>query len=262
MNLNFNRKISIIFVTLIFLGAFALVAEATHSWGSYHWARTSNPFTLKVGDNVSGAWDSYLATAANDWSQSSVLDATVIAGQSNRNCRPTAGRIEVCNRTYGNNGWLGLAQIWVSGSHITQGVTKLNDTYFKTLTYNTPGWRSLVMCQEIGHNLGLDHQDENFNNAPIEPHTCMDYFVPGANEVVRPNQHDFNMLEAIYEHLDGSNTVGLTNPSNGNHLGVDDTDDPSEWGKSLRKDSHGNDSLFMRELGNGKKVFTFVIWAH
>jgi hypothetical protein len=29
--------------------------------GNYHWARTSNPFTLKLGDNVSSAWDSYSA---------------------------------------------------------------------------------------------------------------------------------------------------------------------------------------------------------
>ena len=28
-------------------------AHATHSWGAYHWARTSNPFTVKLGTNVS-----------------------------------------------------------------------------------------------------------------------------------------------------------------------------------------------------------------
>jgi hypothetical protein len=38
----------------------ATVSFADHSWGGYHWARTSNPFTLKVGDNVSSAWDTYL----------------------------------------------------------------------------------------------------------------------------------------------------------------------------------------------------------
>jgi len=32
---------------------------------------------------------------------------------------------------YGNTGWLGLAQIWITtGSQITQGVVKLSDTYF------------------------------------------------------------------------------------------------------------------------------------
>ena len=37
--------------------------SANHAWGSYHWARTANPFTLDVGDNVTSAWDSYLKTA-------------------------------------------------------------------------------------------------------------------------------------------------------------------------------------------------------
>ena len=31
----------------------APAALANHSWGGYHWARTSNPFTVKLGDNVS-----------------------------------------------------------------------------------------------------------------------------------------------------------------------------------------------------------------
>ncbi|TFD09386.1 hypothetical protein E3T29_04385 [Cryobacterium sp. TMT1-66-1] len=51
----------------------ATAASANHSWGGYHWARTSNPFTLKLGDNVTSAWDSYLATTSSDWTQSHVL---------------------------------------------------------------------------------------------------------------------------------------------------------------------------------------------
>ncbi|MDP9369948.1 MAG: hypothetical protein M3Q03_17030, partial [Chloroflexota bacterium] len=35
-------------------------AGATHAWGNYHWARTSNPFTLMAGDNVHSTWDPYL----------------------------------------------------------------------------------------------------------------------------------------------------------------------------------------------------------
>src|SRR3989344_8585733 len=91
-----------------------------------------------------------------------------------RVCRATNGRVEVCNSKYGNNGWLGIAQIWVTGGeHITQGVVKLNDTYFNKSPYNTPAWRNLVMCQEVGHTLGLGHVDEIFNNTNLG--TCMDY---------------------------------------------------------------------------------------
>jgi hypothetical protein len=92
---------------------------ANHSWGSYHWARTNNPFTLKVGDNVDANWDSYLDDAITDWNASAVMNLTEATGGSNpKNCRPTSGRIEVCNSRYGNNGWLGIAQIWISGTRL------------------------------------------------------------------------------------------------------------------------------------------------
>src|SRR5919197_128828 len=65
-------------------------AAASHSWGGYHWARTSSTFTLKLGDNVSGAWDTMLRTASSDWSQSTVLDTRVLAGGTRpKSCRPT-----------------------------------------------------------------------------------------------------------------------------------------------------------------------------
>ena len=87
-------------------------ASANHSWNGYHWARTANPFTLSVGDNVSSTWETHLNGAISDWNGSAVLDlAKVAGGTTARRCRATAGRIEVCNSTYGNNGWLGLAQI-------------------------------------------------------------------------------------------------------------------------------------------------------
>lgn len=105
-------------------------AEASHSWGDYHWARTSNPFTLKLGANVDGKWDPYLRTTSADWTKSGVLDTTIVNGGAKpRNCRATAGRVEVCNASYGNNGWLGIASISISGgTHITQGTVKVNDT--------------------------------------------------------------------------------------------------------------------------------------
>ncbi|OGI16132.1 MAG: hypothetical protein A2878_03190 [Candidatus Moranbacteria bacterium RIFCSPHIGHO2_01_FULL_54_31] len=163
--------------------------------------------------------------------------------------------MEVCNSKYGNNGWLGIAQIWVSGSHITKGVTKLNDTYFNTPMYNTPAWRTLVMCQEIGHTLGLDHQDEVFGNANLG--TCMDYTNdPSANQ--HPNQHDYDMLAQIYAHLDGSTTVGQ---SATNGKAEVDHNDRRTWGKSIRTSSDGKSSLFVREFAGKEKVFTFVIWA-
>lgn len=44
----------------------ATPAVANHSWNGYHCARTSNPFTLKVGDNVDSRWDAALDKTITD----------------------------------------------------------------------------------------------------------------------------------------------------------------------------------------------------
>lgn len=239
--------------------AVVLVATATasHSWGNYHWARTSNPFTLTVGDNVDTRWDAYLDQAVADWSVSSVLDlAKATGGTSPTNCGATSGRIEACNGSYGTTGWLGIAQIWVSGSHITQAITKLNDTYFDTATYNTPAWRGLVTCQEIAHDFGLDHQDENFNNGNLG--SCMDYtsnpLGPPSNE--HPNAHDFEQIELIYAHLDGSSGGGTSCPGKSRKCknGVGNAPPFSQA-------SRANGDLYVDDLGNGKRRITHVFWT-
>lgn len=245
-------------LTVAVLLSVGAVAYATHSWGGYHWARAANPFNLKLGDNVSTAWDAHLVTASADWSASSVLDTTIVAGAFRGNCKPTSGRVEVCDKTYGFNGWLGVASIWASGSHIVQGTVKLNDTYFNTATYNTPAWRQFVICQEIGHTFGLDHQDTTFDNPNLG--TCMDYTnnPSGPPSNAHPNAHDFAQLETIYAHLDSVTTVGQTVSQphgNGNAAEADDA------GKVLRKDSRGRPALYERDLGNGEKLFTFIFWA-
>ena len=168
-------------------------ASATHSWGGYHWARTSNPFTLQLGNNTSGSWTADLATVSSDWSKSAVLDTPVVAGATKAKvCRPTSGRVEVCNASYGNTGWLGVAQIWISGGvHITQGTVKNNDYYFgsSTYKYNNGAEKLHVICQEVGHTLGLDHQSTDGSSL----NTCMDYYhnTSDADTLsTHPNQHD------------------------------------------------------------------------
>ena len=63
-----SRRALILVSALAVVAALPLTASANHSWGGYHWARTANPFTLKLGDNVTSTWDSYLATTSSDWS--------------------------------------------------------------------------------------------------------------------------------------------------------------------------------------------------
>ena len=235
-------------------------AQATHSWGGYHWARTTASFTLQLGDNVDSTWDDYLGVGSTDWTQSTVLDTLVVPGTVRpKNCRATAGRVEVCNAAYGSNGWLGLASISITGgNHISAGFVKVNDSYFKTAKYNTPAWRNLVMCQEIGHTLGLDHQDENFINPNLG--TCMDYTNdPSTNQ--HPNTHDYAELKSIYSHLDTTTTVAATAASAGAGSAQEVGNTPDSWGRVIEGSRAEGHSTYVRSVGNGKFLITFVTWA-
>src|SRR5919108_1321436 len=270
------------FLTAVFmLWAFSVVpvpAFADHSWGGYHWARTKNPFTVYLGKNVSSAWGDYLAIARNDWFITNLLDPQIAdgsAGSNLRKCSPTNGRVEVCNYRYGTTGWLGVAQIWITGGHIYQGTVKLNDSYFDNARYpqyNSPAWKMLVMCQEVGHTFGLDHQDETLGGSNLG--TCMDYTNdpdgPPSNE--HPNAHDYEELGIIYSHEDGTSTVSQTVQSGRGKgktppaLADTDSDGPVEvgtaqWGKLIRSTNRGRTELYELDLGRGHKVLTHVIWA-
>ena len=255
------RRYSILFLVVL---ALAVPAFANHSWGGYHWARTSNPFTLKVGDNVTSQWDGILNTTISDWSASSVLNLTKVAGQATGRCNGTTGRDEVCNGSYGSTGWLGVASISVTGgTHITLGTVKLNDTYFASPTYNTTAWRNLVSCQEVGHTLGLDHQDTNFNNANLG--TCMDYTNnPGTNQ--HPNKHDYDELVTIYSHLDSFTTISALLPGGASTLALptapgDELDAPWQWGTPVAWDGAGRANVYVLDRGEGEQVITRVVWT-
>lgn len=259
-----NGKVVTGLVAVFFLASSTTVANADHPWGNYHWARTS-PFTLQLGDNLTTNWKTYLGEASIQWSQSFVLDTNVILGAKKGNCGAVLGRVEVCNAKYGSNGWLGIASIWASGDHIVQGTVKLNDTYFNTAKYNTPSWRRLVMCQEVGHTFGLGHQDELFTAPNLG--TCMDYTNdPDGNGLylkknLTPNQHDYDQLVTIYTHADSTTTIKATTASTGKAV-VENLNDPSSWGRPTgHEDARGRSSHFELDLGNGQKLFTFVVWA-
>jgi hypothetical protein len=249
--------------------AIAAPALAGHSWGGYHWAGNGTEITLKVNKAITSQWDTSVDNAISDWNQSSELKLNpAVVSVSRKRCNPIAGQILVCNDSYGQRGWLGIASIWLSNGHISQGTTKLNDSYFNTSTYNKPEWRALVACQEIGHDFGLDHQDENFSNGNLG--TCMDYtnnpLGPPAN--TQPNQHDYNMLNSIYNHDDGFTTatastnfgirqVGVPSPRSETGVG----DSPGEWGRAIHRDGLGRPDVFVKDLDSRRKILTHVFWA-
>ena len=248
------RRSLVALLAVLTIASFASPTQASHSWNNYHWARTSNPFTIKVIDSMSSDWDDNLNTAIADWNQSSVLIVVTEAGDSSANtrrrCRPVSGKVRSCNSTYGNNGWLGLAQIWISGSHITQGTAKMNDTYLASGYTETN--RQHVICQEIGHDWGLGHQDES----GADLNTCMDY--ADALDNPHPNSHDYAQLETIYNsHNDGFTTVAPM-PSD---VANADLSTPAQWGKLVKGSPGRGVSIYVRDFGGGNKVITFVTWA-
>ncbi len=72
-----------------------------------------------------------------------------------------------------------------------------------------------MTCQELGHDFGLGHVNETFE----DPNTgsCMDYTndpdggsgggsLSDANNM-HPNQHDYDLISSIYAHTDSTTTV-------------------------------------------------------
>lgn len=265
----FTRVLCVGVIVTLFLGASLL---ATHSWGTYHWARTTPSFVLTVVNSTTNEWDGYVSDAAADWSKSTKLDMTQVNGSTEdldrRQCRGITGQVHICNLAYGYNNWLGLAGISIDqDGHIFTGYVKLNDSYFGSSYYDTPLWRASVVCQELGHIIGLDHQDEDFNNVSLN--TCMDYQDP---PTASPNQHDYEQLDIIYGHTDSYDSYVTSGgggggggsckapPGKGCNKGVTPQGDvPGEWGISLGR--RGAIERFLRIDADGTRHLTFVTWV-
>jgi len=258
---------------LLVLSAWAVfpsLSYASHSWGGYHWARTANPFTLKLGNNLTTAdWQSKLSQASQDWNSpetfgttTPLLTAIVAGSSSKKRCGTVAGTTQVCNGAYGKNGWLGLATIYITGgTHITQGLAKMNDSYFFLSTYNNPNEKLHVICQEVAHTFGLDHQSTDGSSLD----TCMDYFSnTGANAgstlSTHPNAHDFEELNLIYAHLDGTTTVSALTPL-APSASDEVTDDPGSWGRLKSQSANGRSSTYERYNSDGSQTLTHVYWT-
>jgi hypothetical protein len=274
-------RFALVSVSALAIGSPAL---ADHAWGSYHWSKGSGPLTIPVGDNVDSKWQVYLERAmaggprvtggtGEGWNATAEIESPIVAGGTTpKRCRAAAGRIEVCNATYGRNGWLGIAGISISGGHITSGYTKLNDSYFNMAQYNKPEWRMMVTCQEIGHDYGLGHTDETFNN--YNHGTCMDYTNQPAGGLYNgfnygPNneyifQHDKDQLASIYAHSHqsttdfGERTVGGGRPAAPPALEVGDS--PADWGRAVGYDGQGRPNRFEKSEP-GRKIIIHVFWA-
>lgn len=188
---------------------FSAGSFATHSWNGYHWARTTTPFKLTTVDSMTADWQDQFNNTVAKWSVSTVLDLAAVPGdesaRARKRCPAINGQLRVCNAAYGQNGWLGLASIYLdSAGHIVKGTAKMNDSY---TSYWTLEEKNHVVCQEVGHVLGLSHTSEDGSSQA----TCMDYSTSAESQW--PNNHDYEELFSVYRHIDSYNSYATTTSS-------------------------------------------------
>jgi len=258
-------------------------ASANHSWSGYHWATRGSGFSLVLGSNLTSDgttnWPTLLGNASTQWSSSDMLNTSIATGNDPgrlaRKCAPTSGRDEICNYKYGNNGWLGLAQIWLSGGHIVQGTVKVNDTYLgagSSYAYNNSAERQHVVCQEVGHTFGLDHQD----TSGASYGTCMDYYQNKSasdTKSTTPDTGDYQELDCIYDKADAGQTLnysGDTTHHSHTCKGTGHDDGYTSVGAlgvsraaaGLPTSANPYESVYVAHLRNGLTQVTYVRWAH
>ncbi len=254
------------------------LALASSAQGGSHWARKQTPFTLQVGDNVDGAWDSLLPQAIAQWSQSGTVALSEINGSTDpQNCMPGRGVVEVCSAQYGTqDGWLGLTRVYMNaaGNHIDAVTVQFNDSFFNQSggPYNNPAARQHTACHEMGHSLGLDHVDND---------SCMNNSQSAIFKNVTPVSSDFQTLAQTYNHRDSSVTVGgegkkqkhrggnqKHHHKRKNHhtqltTGQSATDEffaPTSL-PAVPGGLSGSDTQIIQTLENGRKVVTYISWA-
>ena len=161
------------------VGAVALAAALSgtalaSSWSDsgIQWA-TNKPFTLSVVDNTTGIWPALVVAAAADWSLSSAADV-VIGGH---------GKIKVTVSNISSPtspcGWM---TVTLTSGHLKTAAITVNDA--------CTGDHQIVICQELGHALGMpDHRLD----LPPSP-SCMAPALYGPH----PIQDDFDELASLY----------------------------------------------------------------
>ena len=174
----------------------ATVASADHSWNGYHWP--GDKLSPTVVDKTSS--DLYqVGPAVQEWAALSTPIQPV----------PTdANKGNITVREAFSQSWLGLARIFIDeNGHITKGEVKLNTQYLDYYEANGyPGIADHVLCQEIGHVLGLGHNR-------IDLDTCMNDQAFIGPDLTSPNTHDTQQLNLIY--LGHTDTTADSTTDNG-----------------------------------------------
>lgn len=273
-------------------------AGTNHQWGDYHWANSDGKLTLTLQYKFRDPrWKPFHDASIAVWRDNSQSPLDLIDGgesnaTSSKKCDPVAGRVIVCADNYGYRGWLGIASITATGTHINTATVKYNDSYYSSGRYDTPDERTFVTCHEVGHTFGLGHLDEAFDNP--NKGSCMDYTSDPAGSTGEldnrePGQIDWDTLNSntMYGHFDtdggsgggGDGGGGGGGPGGGPPEGKGPNKlDPfdfrevgqplppanpvvsDQWGRAVGVDAHGRPNVFELDVRPGVKKLTHVTW--
>ncbi|MBI5363815.1 MAG: hypothetical protein HZA53_11600 [Planctomycetes bacterium] len=158
-------------------------AWANHRWGCWRYADANISFY----NGCTGSYSTYVADEA-------INDANSWHNYTDVNLSPspqgTTDHLNCFNGSYGINGWLGIAEILTyNGCTILQGRARFNQSYMDNPAYGySTTNKKHVVCQEIGHLFGLDHQRG-------QAQSCMNDRILS---VPNPNSHDQSLVNSIY----------------------------------------------------------------
>jgi hypothetical protein len=174
---------SFVLLVAVALGAIG-TAWANHRWGCWKYA----DYQINFYNGCSGSYATYVQeegiSDSNSWHNYTDVSLSP-SGQAG-----TTDHLNCFNGSYGFNGWLGIAEIrQYSGCIIREGRSRFNQSYLDNAAYGySTTNKKHVICQEIGHLFGLNHQKG-------QAQSCMNdriLYVPN------PNQHDQDLVNSIY----------------------------------------------------------------
>lgn len=196
--------------------AVAAPAHATHQQGNLHWTKPQNSArTIIIIDSTTTPWAPLLPNKVSQWGQPSKIDTNLNSGATDDSTRSSCPqptnyrRVRVCSYQYNNPNWAGLASVAYnpSNGHIQHGTVKLDGADNGSLT---DAGRRHVICQEIGHNLGLAHWNVDGNNS------CMNTGHTNDASYDSPASHDIGMVDNITHYHGGSSgNLDTGDPLNG-----------------------------------------------
>lgn len=178
------------------------VPPGSHRWSNFHWSRPSgDERKVIIRDSTTDTWDGRLTGVLSDWGDSSRFRFTKQQAATSSDERLSCsmpgnyGRVRICNHSdYSLGGFAGEANIRVnSEGHIQRGRVRV-------LNSVSTDARRALLCQEVGHTLGLAHRSSTGS--------CMLQNASAA--APDPDSHDFEELRDItHSHGGETETGGL-----------------------------------------------------